>query len=221
MKSKILGLLAMGMLTGPMAASAVVVTISGQGAADGTWNITMVTGTFDDFAGQLDDQPWWLNRNAADAFALAVGSSLGFPNDIPPSNTTGAPIFAYETTLVGTTNAFRGRWYRFDAPTVSSLVSVGSLSWTFALASRVPTSVPELIEDLLDAVTGAGSGGSLADKMAIVQAYVEAGDTQSACEMLNAFANQVSAQSGKKLSEEEAMQILSDAAEIRDRLGCE
>jgi len=224
MKSKILGFLAAGMLTGPMAVSDVVVTISGQGAADGRWNITTVTGTFNDLAGQLDDQPWWLSRSAADAFALAVGSNLGFPNFIAAANTSGGPIFAYTNTVVGTSNGFTGRWYRSDAATavspVSTLSSVGSNSWTFALASRVPMSVPELIEALLDAVTGAGPGGSLADKMAIVQAYVEAGDTQSACEMLNAFTNAVSAQSGKQLSEEEAMQILSDAGEIRDRLGC-
>lgn len=77
-----------------------------------------------------------------------------------------------------------------------------------------------LIEDLLTSVTGAGPGGSLADKMAIVQAYVEAGDTQSACEMLSAFTNQVSAQSGKQLPEDEAEQLLNDAGEIADRVGC-
>ncbi len=82
-------------------------------------------------------------------------------------------------------------------------------------------SVESLIEDLLEAVTGEGPGGSLADKMAIVQAYVEAGDTESACQMLHAFANQVSAQSGKQLSVEEAGQLLDDASEIADELGCD
>ena len=82
-------------------------------------------------------------------------------------------------------------------------------------------SVETLIEDLLDAVTGEGPGSSLAGKMAIVQAYVEAGDTQSACEMLNAFTNQVSAQSGKQLSEEEATQLLGDASELAERLECD
>lgn len=228
MKAKILGLLAAGLMVGPMAASAdVVVTISGQGDADGTWNITTVTGTFADLAGQLDDQPWWLNRDAASAFALAVGSGLGFPNDlfVVSGGAFGGPFFAYETYDVFASNDFfRGRWYRSDAAT--AIVPVSTVSgritgmWTFALASRVPTSVPELIENLLDAVTGEGPGGSLADKIAIVQAYVEAGDSQSACEMLKSFKNQVSAQSGKKLSEDEATQILSDAGEIRDRLGC-
>ena len=82
-------------------------------------------------------------------------------------------------------------------------------------------SLEALIEDLLDAVTGEGPGGSLADKIAIVQAYVEAGDTQSACEMLNAFTNQVSAQSGKQLTAEQAEQLLSDASQIADQLGCD
>lgn len=81
--------------------------------------------------------------------------------------------------------------------------------------------VEDLIQDLLDSVTGEGPGGSLADKMAILQAYVEAGDTQSACEMLRAFTNQVSAQSGKQVSAEVAGRLLNDASEIADGLGCD
>ena len=38
MKAIILGLLALGMLAGPMAANALVITISGQGSADGQWD---------------------------------------------------------------------------------------------------------------------------------------------------------------------------------------
>ena len=57
-----------------------------------------------------------------------------------------------------------------------------------------------LIADLLTAVTAVGPGSSLADKMAIVQAYYAAGDTAAACAEINAFENQITAQSGKKLT---------------------
>jgi len=148
MKSKILGLLAVALLAGPMAASAVVVTITGQGGADGRWDVTTVNGTFASLAGQLDDQPWWLSRDAANAFAFAVGSSLGFPNFIAAANSTGGitggPLFAYETyDFVSNNDYFRGRWYRSDSDFVSAIGSRNTLTWTFAVASRVPESVPE------------------------------------------------------------------------------
>ena len=73
---------------------------------------------------------------------------------------------------------------------------------------------------ILESVTGVGPGRSLSDKMAAVQAYIEAEDFEAACELLNAFENQVSAQSGKKLAEAEADQILGSAEEIREQLSC-
>lgn len=114
---------------------------------------------------------------------------------------------------------------------------VGSQTDSAALGARLPkdttrgdvgvwlyraatATVESLISDLLEAVSGLGPGSSLADKVATVEAYVEVGDTQSACEMLHAFTNQVNAQSGKQLAVEEAGQLLNDADGIRVLLKC-
>jgi len=82
-------------------------------------------------------------------------------------------------------------------------------------------STQALISDLLTAVTGAGPGASLADKMAIVQAYYAAGDVQAACAMLTAFQNQVKAQAGKKLTVAQAAALLADAQAIAVKIGCQ
>lgn len=132
MKMKILGLLAVGLLAGPMAANALVVTISGQGSADGSWDVTTVSGTFADLAPTLDDQIWWGNVTVAGAFATRVGSGLGFPND-----SFAGPLFAYADVNANL----------FNACAVFSSGNLGcgltfKRTLTFGIASRV-SSVPE------------------------------------------------------------------------------
>ena len=82
-------------------------------------------------------------------------------------------------------------------------------------------STEELIEDLQESVTGVGPGTSLADKVALVQAYHDADDAVAACAMLEDFQHQVMAQREKKLSALQVTQLLGDALEISDRIGCE
>jgi len=78
-----------------------------------------------------------------------------------------------------------------------------------------------LIENLLESVTGVGPGRSLADKVALVQAYYAAGDVVAACAMLGDFQRQVKAQNGKKLSALQATEFLGEAEEIGEGIGCE
>jgi hypothetical protein len=82
-------------------------------------------------------------------------------------------------------------------------------------------STETLISDLLDQVTGVGPGASLADKMAIVQAYYAAGDAAAACAELIAFENQVKAQTGKRLTVAHAPALLADAQAIGVTMGCQ
>jgi len=82
-------------------------------------------------------------------------------------------------------------------------------------------STETLIADLLTVVTGVGPGSSLADKMAIVQAQYAAGDAAAACVELTAFENQVTAQSGKKLTVAQAVALLAEAQAIGAKIGCE
>jgi len=77
-----------------------------------------------------------------------------------------------------------------------------------------------LLQRLGAAVTEVGPGSSLADKIALAQVYLAVPDVQSTCEALNAFRNQVRAQQGKKLAEQDAVQFDADAQQIMDAIGC-
>lgn len=86
------------------------------------------------------------------------------------------------------------------------------------------TSVPkpsELLEELGTAVTGEGPGSSFADKILLAQTYLDVPDEESACLILGDFLNQVRAQRGKKLTEEQADQFTADAMAIMDAIGCD
>lgn len=78
-----------------------------------------------------------------------------------------------------------------------------------------------LVDQLIEVVAGVGPGRSFTDKLVQVKAYIEAGDDQAACEMLNAFANQVNAQTGKKVTVEAAEQSLAQVNAIQETIGCE
>ena len=80
MKAKILGLLAVGLLGGPIAANAALITISGAGDADGQWEISTVFGLPGDLSDTLDDQVWYGNEDLAQQFTTALADALGFPN---------------------------------------------------------------------------------------------------------------------------------------------
>jgi hypothetical protein len=73
---------------------------------------------------------------------------------------------------------------------------------------------------LLTAVTGAGPGKSLANKVKLIQASVAANNKTEACGELNAFINEVKAQAGKKLTTEQAASFTSQAKDIMTVLGC-
>lgn len=91
----------------------------------------------------------------------------------------------------------------------------------FTFATGDFNSVSTLIDALFSAVTGVGPGKSLANKMAIVQAYFVAGDMDAACAQLTGFENQVKAQTGKKLSAQQSAAFLAGAQAIRNAMGCE
>jgi hypothetical protein len=104
-----------------------------------------------------------------------------------------------------------------------STISTGSL--------RIPVSVTlesldpaQTIDDLQTTVSGLGLSKGLttalnsslrdaADALAL-------NDTAGACASLQAFVNKVQAQTGKKLTPEQAQQLTSAANEIRTQLGC-
>ncbi len=86
-------LLATLLLVGPLGAQADVITVSGAGALDGDWDITVIHTSFDDSTDLLTDQAWWGADNGqggiAEIFALALGTSY--------ANGVFGPYFAFDT----------------------------------------------------------------------------------------------------------------------------
>ena len=78
----------------------------------------------------------------------------------------------------------------------------------------------EQLDDLADAVAGVGPGKSLAAKVAAIEDALGANDTAEACATLNAFINEVDAQTGKKISTAVAASLIAQANGIRAALGC-
>jgi hypothetical protein len=76
------------------------------------------------------------------------------------------------------------------------------------------------LANLKPSVTGVGPGTSLADKISKAQADVAANDTADACAVLNAFINEVKAQTGKSISPSTAASLIASATNIRAVLGC-
>ena len=56
--------------------------------------------------------------------------------------------------------------------------------------------------------------------MNAIQGYVAANDTADACATLDAFINEVNAQTGKKISTALAASLISQAHDIQAALGC-
>ena len=84
----------------------------------------------------------------------------------------------------------------------------------------VASPVAALLGQLATDVVGVGSGKSLANKVALMQAYHAAGDTAATCAMLADFIHEVRAQDGKKIAASVAAQLIADAEAIMNSLGC-
>jgi hypothetical protein len=87
-------------------------------------------------------------------------------------------------------------------------------------AVATPPTVDEQLAQLLTAVTGVGPGKSLANKVKLIQGYVAANNKTGACSLLTAFIHEVKAQTGKKLTIEQAASFTTQANSIKTALGC-
>ena len=65
-----------------------------------------------------------------------------------------------------------------------------------------------------------GTERSLLAKLKAAQANVDAGQLQAACDSMGAFINHVDAQAGKKLTDDQANELVATATVIRQLLGC-
>jgi len=66
-----------------------------------------------------------------------------------------------------------------------------------------------------------GTANSLTTKLQNALDAIEASDTATACSSLTGFTNVCSAQSGKKLTNDQATQLINSANQIKSALGCQ
>ena len=94
----------------------------------------------------------------------------------------------------------------------------------FALLGTETITTEQRLTELNDAVAALnlpdGLGTALGVKLRDVTAALGAGDTAAACTALQSFVNQVSAQSGKKLTTQQATDLIAAANAIRQQLAC-
>lgn len=95
----------------------------------------------------------------------------------------------------------------------------------YAFTFNVPSSNANRINDLIALIRSfnlpAGTANSLITKLNDALAAINISDTATACDYLAAFINETQAQSGKKITAEQADQIVSSASQIKTELGCQ
>ena len=94
----------------------------------------------------------------------------------------------------------------------------------FAFTFQPPTATENEIEDLIELVRSFdlpnGTENSLVTKLEDALTALEASDTATACVHLSAFISECQAQSGKKLTADQANQLINSATQIKTELGC-
>ena len=90
----------------------------------------------------------------------------------------------------------------------------------FTVASAEPPNITDLINVIDSFNLPQGIANSLKAKLTAAQASLAAGDTATACNQINAFINEVEAQSDKKLTVAEANQLKTLAQQLQQSLGC-
>jgi hypothetical protein len=124
-------------------------------------------------------------------------------------------------------------WFQLEVTGNVSKVSRDAQTWgdnvfgediAFALRGEETVTPEAQVNDLHDLLAGMGLpdgvANSLVTKLLAVLAAIEEGDAAGACSDLRAFVNEVTAQSGKKLTAEQAAELLAAANALREDLGC-
>jgi hypothetical protein len=129
-------------------------------------------------------------------------------------------------------NSFFLCWVDFEIAGIpSQLIGLDGKTWfdanfdlTFALIGTETITTEQRFTELNEALAGLnlpdGLGTALGVKLRDATTALRAGDTAGACTALQSFVNQVSAQSGKKLTTQQAIALTAAANAIRQQLGC-
>ncbi len=111
--------------------------------------------------------------------------------------------------------------------TTDNCVAVGQdpsvtdgVAFPFAVTVSAPVGPAAQLSNLLSAVAGVGPGKSFAAKVSAAQSAYATGNVTVTCNVLGAFVNEVSAQSGVSITATEASTLESQAAATETALGC-
>jgi WD40 repeat protein len=95
----------------------------------------------------------------------------------------------------------------------------------YAFTFQIPSATENQIDDLVEMIESfnlpGGIENSLITKLHDALAAIDASDTATACDSLGAFINECRAQSGKKLTADQASQLINSATQIKTALGCQ
>ncbi len=91
----------------------------------------------------------------------------------------------------------------------------------FLLTLSPALMINNLINLVLNSNLPKGIENSLIVKLEHAEDSINAGDISGACDQLTAFINEVNAQAGKKLTLDQANQLISGANQIKTALGCQ
>ena len=126
---------------------------------------------------------------------------------------------AEDGTLVATCNPPSGATFGIGTTTVTcSVVDSGGLDASATFTVTV-LGAAQQAQDLYQMAAVTGPGGSFAAKLAAVLESMSSG-SGNACASLQAFINEVRAQSGKKISAAQAASFIAAAERIRAVIGC-
>jgi hypothetical protein len=121
--------------------------------------------------------------------------------------------------LANTLNVYAGSTYYLQGGQNGQLTDPDCPPFKLSV-NVAPMGAAEQLAALATAVTGIGSGTSLADKVQQTKTYVASNDAARACPAMTGFLNEVRAQTGKKLTSAQALSFTTQAQSIRTALGC-
>ena len=133
---------------------------------------------------------------------------------ISSNSCSNGTVSAY--TIDGTTGALTA--------VTGSPFAAGAGPISVAIGSQSVETPSQLITDLGNTVNSfnlpVGFDNSLDEKLQAAQASLAANHVNQTCRHIDAFTNEVTAQSGKKLTVDQANQLLTQANFIENSLGC-
>ena len=163
--------------------------------------------SYDSATGALGASPLFTAPAEDDLVRFGIDSVAVHPD--------GAKLYVADKTVVRV----------YDATNGASLGSITDPSINEATGVCVANSTPaQDVEDIIEQVDGFdlpdGLSNALEAKLQKALDAIEQGDVATACSELQAFENQVMAQSGKKMTAEQAAELLEAVDQIQSEIGC-